>query len=93
MTTAVMTKHARERCEEMKISTKVAKAIIRNAEVTYAAKCRDGNKAMIALWSGEPRYAVVFNPDQDTSPVVLTVIFNSPDYYERAGDTFITLPK
>lgn len=93
MKTAVLTRHARERCEEMKIGTKVAKHIVAHAEVRYAVKCKDGNKAMMALWTGQPKYAVVFDTREDGTPVVVTVIFNAPDYYERAGDTYITLPK
>lgn len=87
MTTARMTKHARERCAEMQISTKVAKHIVANAEVRYTTQCNDGNKAMMALWSGEPRYAVVYSDDEDP-PLVITVIFNSRDFYERDGATF-----
>lgn len=81
-----MTDHARERCAEMEISTKVAKHIARHGDVTYPGTPSEEGPTLVVLWSGDSRFAVVTN---DTRTAVLTVLFNTPVVYERAGATFI----
>lgn len=80
-----LTRHARERCAEMGISTKVAKRIVRYGEVAYPGTPSEHGPSMVVLWSGDPHYAVVATADRS---LVLTVLFNTPEYYERAGTTF-----
>lgn len=84
-----MSWHARQRCQEMGISTKVAKRIVANAEVRYpGTPSANGDPTQVALWTGDERYAVVY-AEADDGPVVLTVLFKTLEFYERAGTTFI----
>jgi hypothetical protein len=87
-----MTLHARQRCVEMEISTKVAKRIVQCGEVRYPGTPTEEGDTVVVLWSGEPRYAVVVSADPE-DPIVLTVLFNTPDYYARAGSTYIPIVK
>ena len=83
----VLTTHARARCAEMGLSTRIAKAIVRDREVTYAGDRRHQNNAMIALCSAHPDYAVVFDPTGEVE-VIVTVLFRTENDYDRAGATF-----
>jgi hypothetical protein len=79
-----MTPHAALRCIEMGISTKVAKRIVRNADVR-----RPGGRhsdAMIATSDDDPDYAVVYYPTDP--PIVITVVFRTPEVYVRRGIGF-----
>lgn len=91
MTTPVLTKHARERCAEMGISTKIAKRIVQNARVTYRGTNVRGGDSRIALCCDYPGYAVVFTEQVDGPPLIITVVFNTPGQYVRDGATFIDL--
>jgi hypothetical protein len=77
-----MTKHARERCVEMGISTKVAKAIVRNVDMTYSGSPKHDNDAMLAYCDQHPDHVVVFAMDEDV-PVILTVLPRTNEYYQR----------
>lgn len=89
----MLTHHARERCAEMGISTKVAKRIVQHARVTYRAANTQSQSAncRIALCCDYPEYAVVFDQEPDGRQVIVTVVFNTPGRYERQGETFIDL--
>lgn len=89
--TPVLSQHARDRCAEMEISTKVAKRIVQHAELCYPGMpaWSSGADTVIYRWKGEPRYVVCCV--QGDPDVVISVLFNTPDFYERAGATFISL--
>jgi hypothetical protein len=79
--TPVLTHHARQRCAEMGISTKVAKRIVQTASSTYTSK--DG---VIHHSREHPEYAVV-TPD-DNPLLILTVVFRTEETYVRDGANF-----
>lgn len=91
MTTPVLTQHARERCAEMGISTKVAKRIVQGARTIYPGRNTHGGNSTVALCPDYPEYAVVFAVEGDLPPVIVTVLFNTPDRYVRAGETYSSL--
>lgn len=75
-----LTDHARERCAEMGISTKVAKVIFRRAVVR-----RPGNPdsdCMVAVSDTYPDYAVVYF-EADNGPVIATVLYRDPEVTSR----------
>lgn len=86
----VMSIHARERCEEMGISTKVAKAIVKNPSVTRPGK--PGSPCMIAVSDAAPGYAVVYDPRCEPL-VVVSVLFRTIDQYDRDGETYMPHPR
>lgn len=81
--TPTLTAHARRRCVEMEISTKVAKFIVKNADLRYPSQL----EAMIAVCDEYPKYAVVYMPEQP--PLIITVVFRSYDNYDRDGSNYI----
>lgn len=85
---AVLTRHARERCAEMGISTKVAKEIVRHPDHTYPG--RPGTETLVVRSDHQPDYFIVV-PDsfpQDEEVVVITVCFNTPGMvHSREGKT------
>lgn len=83
--TAILSDHARERCAEMGISTKVAKQIVRYRSCTY--RDHAGGDRWISTSTRHPKYAVVWAEDRGR-PVIVTVLFNIPEDYERRGDTY-----
>lgn len=83
-----LTHHARERCAEMGLSTKVAKAIVQRPTMTYPSRSRDGHMALIATSVHVPEYAVVFLPEDP--PLILTVVFREQRTYVRDGESYIT---
>jgi hypothetical protein len=82
--TPVLTEHARERCAEMGIRTRVAKQIWRDHTLTYPLHDQD---RIVVISADHPRYALVVDEHGDR-PVVVTVLFNHPDRYVREGETF-----
>lgn len=78
-----LSRHARERCAEMGISTKVAKAIVRTMSCSYPG--RAGTDTTVMLSDAIPEYGVVVGND---TGIIVTVIFNAPDFGERAGATY-----
>lgn len=86
MSTPRLTEHARARCVEMGISTKVAKRIVQNPTMTYPGP--SGTNSTVVLSSLEPKYFVAVNPEG----WVITVAFNAPGVtYRRNGDTYEVL--
>ncbi len=83
-----ISEHARARCAEMGISTKVAKAIAKNPTLTYSGN--PGTDCRVYLSEAHPEYAVVVGPPPSGSdrPVVVTVLFRTEDDYVRAGATY-----
>lgn len=82
-----MTRHALDRCKEMGIPARLAKAIWRKADTTYPSP-KDGRDAVVAFSSLFPGYAVVVAEGRDGRPTVLTVVFRTTETYDRRGGTF-----
>lgn len=86
MQTPQLTNHARLRCIEMGVPTKIAKHIVMHAEVVYPGAPEHDNGACIYQWSGAPEYACCAIPGE--RPLILSVLFRTPVSYKRAGFTF-----
>lgn len=85
MGTPRLTQHARERCAEMGISTKVAKRIVQHADVVRPDY--PGSDRMISVSDAYPDYIVVH--DQQDPPIIITVSFRSGCEFIRDGATYI----
>lgn len=81
--TPVLTRHARERCAEMEISTKVAKAIVRDPDLVRPGN--SGTGCVFATSERYPRYAVVYEPGDPH--VIVSVVFRTTEPYVREGAT------
>ena len=77
MRVPTMTLHARQRCEEMGITTIRAKRVVSRRVTTYAGTAN--NNGLVCL-SDDPEIAVVWDPDEN---VIITVIYRTYDRYER----------
>lgn len=84
-----VTRHAAERCAEMGISTKVAKQIVRHHDVIYPSPARYGPTARVVRSDMHPAYAVAWDEEANA---IITVIFNTPEFYVRQGTTFLVQP-
>lgn len=82
--TPVLTQHARERCAEMGIRTRVVKQIWRHRTLTWPL--RDQDRTVVTS-DEQPRYALVVD-EHCEPPVVVTVLFNNTETYVREGETF-----
>lgn len=88
-TTPVMTEHARQRCLEMGISTKVPKQIVRRANLVRPDK--PGSARCVMQSSKHPGYVAVVEEVEASEPpayVVITVMFNDPGFKARKGVTY-----
>lgn len=75
--TPKISEHARERCEQMGISTKVPKRIWRHRTLTRPDP--QGHDGTRFVWSEvEPAYAAIINIEADP-PLVCTVLYFTPD--------------
>jgi hypothetical protein len=74
-----MTHHARERCQEMGVSTKAAKRVVQEPTTTWTS---DGQT--VATSDEYPEITVVFAVDADGRPVVITVLYRTAEEYDRA---------
>ena len=82
-----LTQHARERCAEMGISTKVAKRIVQRADLVRPG--RPGTDLLVSCSDEHPDYIVVHtNPEQGLVQIV-TVSFRCGVEYVRNGTTYI----
>lgn len=68
--------HARERCEQMGISTKRAKRVVQRALVSY------GDRSRRVVFSDDPDVAVVYN---ETTRTIVTVLPRVPYRYVRGS--------
>lgn len=82
-----MSRHARQRCEEMGISTKVAKRIIQRPNLRRPGN--PGTEAVVATSYEYPGYAVVFVEPPEQPALVVTVLFDTREFSARAGKTFV----
>lgn len=84
----VFTQHARDRCAEMGISTKIGKRIWRNQCMTYPVTDTSwGTQATMVLSEVEPRYSLVV-VITDEQAIAVTVAFRTDGPYIREGETF-----
>jgi hypothetical protein len=81
-----LTEHARQRCREMGISTKVPKRIVDDpARVSYpGAPGHPGDRRMIAS-KCHPEYLVILQqtPEPDEPDIVVTVLYRTEDRIPR----------
>lgn len=88
MDTPRLTRHARERCAEMGISTKVAKRIVRYADLTRPGRPNTG--LLVSCCDQYPDYIVVHTDPAVEDPVyIVTVSFRCGIEYIRNGTTYI----
>lgn len=92
MLTPRLTEHARQRCAEMGISTKVAKRIVQHADLTRGSG-KGAPDCRIARCSDYPEYAVLYNPYQEERPVIVTVLFQTEADYVRQGETYVEVER
>lgn len=85
--TPVLSRHARQRCLEMGISTKVAKRIVQRPNLRRPGN--PGTGTVVAAGYDHPGYAVVFVEPQAQAPVIVTVLFDTRDFKMRAGPTYL----
>jgi hypothetical protein len=85
-----LTLHARHRCAEMGISTKVAKRIVQDASVTRPCNVGVKTHCRIMVSDAYPDYAVVYDP---ILGIVVTVLFRTVDDYLRDGTTYKVEPR
>lgn len=78
--TALLTKHARERAAEMGVCTKRIKRLLRNPTINRVG--RDGR--WVATSQADPDIAVVYAPDEQGRPVVITLLWRAAEAYDRA---------
>jgi hypothetical protein len=74
-----MSDHALQRCREMGISTKVAKAIVRHATLVYQSRAEHGESAWVATSKEYPLYAVPYAVHGNVK-VILTVLYNGVEF-------------
>lgn len=86
--TPVLSRHARQRCAEMGISTKVAKAIHRTRDLTYPGSPTTAEPALVAFSEDHPGYAIVYIPRAASPDVIVTVVFREEGDYIRQGETY-----
>ena len=87
MSTPRLTGHARERCREMEISTKVAKRIVQHADLVRPGNA--GTNCLVSVSDEHPDYIVV-HTDPALGPVtIVTVSFRSGCEYVRNGATYV----
>ena len=72
-----MSYHARLRCEQMGISTKVAKQLVRNHTCSWT----NPNGEVVATSDDHPDLAVVYSGEDP--PMVITVLYRTQDIYVR----------
>lgn len=80
--TPFLTRHARERCAEMGISTKVAKRIVQHPDIIRPGN--NGTACLVAVSDRYPEYAVVYDPEAFR---IVTVVFRTAEVYVREGAT------
>ena len=83
-----MTRHALARCQERGIPARVAKAIYRKASLTRPSRGQDGRPATLVASDQFPGYAIIVAPGYDGHPIVVTVVFQTYDQYERQGRSY-----
>lgn len=80
METPKLTKHARERCAQMGISTERAKRCVQKRTTTYPSPFGHSNNGLIVQSASEPDISVVWDPNTDT---IITVVPRVKERYVR----------
>jgi hypothetical protein len=78
-TTARLTNHARQRCDEMRVQTKRVKRLVREPDITRTSY--DGR--WLAVSDRDPEIAVVYAKHPDGTCTVITVLYRQYDTYIR----------
>jgi hypothetical protein len=89
MDTPRLTAHARARCAEMGVPTKVAKRIVQHADIV-----RPGNRGtgcLVSVSDDYPDYIVVHTDPADGPVEIVTVSFRTGGTYIRDGATYIPI--
>ena len=74
--TPIISDHARLRCRQMRIGTKIAKWIVRHPTITRHTQGR------VMVWSDEyPDYTVLYVEKGLARPVVVTVLWRDQEQY------------
>lgn len=76
-----MTKHARERCEQMNITEMRAKQIVMKRTVTYPSDRGHDNNGLIVQSASDPDITVVWDPHTNC---IITVVPRVREDYVRA---------
>jgi hypothetical protein len=79
-TTPRMTRHARDRCVELGISTKRAKRIVQHRSSTYEATRGHGNAGLTCQSTVDPSISVVWDPITNQ---IITVLPRTASTYVR----------
>ena len=75
-----LTRHARDRCAELGISTKRAKRVVQHRTGTYPSAVGHSNNGMMVTSATEPEIAVVWDPGTNE---ILTVVPRIQEDYVR----------
>jgi hypothetical protein len=76
-TTPRFTKHARQRCVEMGLTTKAVKRIYRSALIDYPGPIKHGEGNRIKVGDG---IAIAYKIDETGSPMVCTVLYAGTEF-------------
>jgi hypothetical protein len=82
----MMSNHARQRCREMKISTKIAKRVVQTASLVTTASSWRGEAVYIATSTEHPDYVVTYADQGDGLPFIITTVLPRGEVYYRAED-------
>lgn len=82
--TPILTDHARERCAQMGIPTKVVKRIWQHR--TLVRGLQDQHRVVVTAVH-EPQYALVVD-DTEAVPVIITVLFAEREEWVREGTSY-----
>lgn len=80
MTTPVLTDHARQRCAEMGISTKVAKRVVQHPSMVYPAPLSHPPDRWMMHGHKHPEFLVITNHDRTE---IITVLWKSEENLSR----------
>jgi hypothetical protein len=72
--------HARLRCQQMGVSTKRAKRVVREADIVYVGNPKQSPHAKVAMSNTDREIAVVFAEDPDGQQWVLTVLYRGVEF-------------
>lgn len=77
--TAVLSRHARERCAEMGVGSKRVKRLLRQPDITRTSYMG----RYVAVADSDPEIAVVYAQASDGTHTVITVLYRRYDSYTR----------
>ncbi len=80
-----LTRHARERCAELGISTKRAKRVVQHRTGSYPSAPGHDNNGIVVTSATETEIAVVWDPDTNQ---ILTVVPRIQETYVRTPNGY-----